>query len=742
MWKSENVNEINGIVDLENKKQQIEELANKVFKIIFFNDHIQDGMQSCLSLIGEFFNVSRMYVFENYRDDKYCCNTFEWCNKGIKPEIDNLQKQSYEDDLGTAYYAQIKAERLVHYPDVSKLNKRAREFLEKQNIKSMLHHAIYDGDKFMGFVGFDECKEKEYSWVKEHQEILIFFSKVISAFLIKKKKSDFLKEKLELIGSFMERRTNGVCIVNKKTYKVTYVNENLNKESFKDSLIKTALNIYLGKSYDKKCFVITKELVNKSLLSTFTFRIEAENRTFTVEVRNVMSYGNESRAFYFTEITKTVRLRSVLENTIEATKQSRQAKKDFIALLGNGLKEPINEMIASAQECSEKIDDERFVKEKILEIKSIVTHLSNMVNDVLDMKKIEKGAFILQHDKFDLKKEIEKVVAIVKNTAKRKQQLFVENIELEHSGFEGDLKKVKRVLYNILINAVTYTTKGGEIRLKISEIKQNDSEDAIIEIIVIDNGPGISEKKLKEIFDFERSKYVVKMGGLGLILTKSTLNAVGGTIDIISKLKKGTKVKIEYSLKLLTLPECLKENIPYKVKNEERFGALNINMGEARRLPEVAEMAKNSCLSNNEIIERIKGLNILIAEDNNINKVVLKRILTRIGIKVSVCERGDLVLKKFLKSIDGQYDLILMDIQMPVMDGYEATRKIRKSNHPQRKSIPILALSANIFLDDIEISKKVGMNAHLVKPIHAESLYKKIFEYTRLDNYNKSGCEL
>lgn len=739
MRKSENANDINGILDIENKKEQIEQLANKVFKILFVNENIKDGMQSCLSMIGEFFNVSRMYVFENSRDGSYCSNTFEWCNKGIKPEIENLQNLSYEADLGIEYYERIKFEKLVYILDVSKLPKRPREILEEQNIKSMLHHAIYDGNEFMGFVGFDECKLQEHSWLKEHKEVLIFFSKVLAAFLIKKKKSDFLKEKLESIRNFMEKRTNSVFIINKKTQKLTYINEKLAEDNCKDSLIKTALNIYLGSEYDKERFTITKTLVKKKLFSTFTFKDKEEDRIFMVEVRHVLQSGDESNVFYFNEITKTIRLRNELENTIEVTKQSRRAKKDFIALLSSDLKEPINEIIQISQEYSVK-SNEKVAQEKILEIKATVNHLSNMVNDVLDMKKIESGAFLLQKDKFDLKKEIEKVVAVVKNAAKRKQQLFVEDIKIEHNGFEGDLKKVKRVLYNTLINAVTYTQKGGKVTLEIKEVKQNDSNKSIIEIVVKDNGQGISEKKLKEIFDFEKSKYAIKMGGLGLILTKSTLNASGGNITLTSKVGKGTEVLIEYPLKVLTFPECLKEDIPYKVSSKERFGALNISVEEASRLPKITKKTKTSFFSNAEIIAEIKGLSVLVAEDNNINKLVLKRILSRAGIKVSVCKRGDLALKKFLTSIDGQYDLILMDIQMPIMDGYEATRRIRKSNHPQSKTIPILALSANIFLDDIEISKNVGMNDHLAKPIFAESLYEKIFEYTCLENYNENGC--
>ena len=735
----ENWQKLNEISSMGSKKEQIEELANKIFEILFANDNVVDGINACLAIIGKFFNVSRVYIFENSRDNKYCSNTFEWCNKGIKSEIDNLQNLSYKDDLGLDYCKKIQNDRLVYIPCVCELPKRPRKILEGQNIKSMLHHAIYDGDEFMGFVGFDECNEQEYSWVKEHKDVLIFFSKVISAFFIKKKKSDLLKEKRELIENFMERRTSGIFIVDKKTHKVNYLNKNLAKEVCKDKLIKAALGIFFDDKYDKEHFLITKKIVRKLNFSTFMLTYLDENRTFMVEVRNVISFGKKSNVFYFTEITKTVRLRNELEQVIKITKQSRRAKKDFIALLGNDLKKPINEIIDTAIECQNNIDDENEIKEKFLEIKAIINHLLNMVNDVLDMKRIENGAFILQNDKFNLKKEVEKILLAVSNVARRKNQMLLEDIELEHSGFKGDLKKIKRILYNVLINAVTYTKKGGNIVFKMRERKFKDSETAIIEIIVIDNGQGISENKLKEIFDFDRSRYMLKMGGLGLMLTKATLNAIGGSIEIKSKLKEGTKVKIEYSLKTLTVLECLKNNIPYKATSEERFGALNLSLKGASRLPSVSDFSKSKCLTAEEIFAKLKGLKILVAEDHNVNKLVIKRILMRANIEVLICDNGELVVNKFLKSEPEEFDLILMDIQMPVMDGYEATRKIRNSKHLQGKTIPILALSANIFLDDLEISKQAGMNDHLVKPIDANVLYEKIYQYIFLGNTEKMG---
>jgi CheY-like chemotaxis protein len=229
------------------------------------------------------------------------------------------------------------------------------------------------------------------------------------------------------------------------------------------------------------------------------------------------------------------------------------------------------------------------------------------------------------------------------------------------------------------------------------------------------------------------------MGGLGLMLTKATLNAIGGSIEIKSKLKEGTKVKIEYSLKTLTVLECLKNNIPYKATSEERFGALNLSLKGASRLPSVSDFSKSKCLTAEEIFAKLKGLKILVAEDHNVNKLLIKRILMRANIEVSICDNGELVVNKFLKSEPGEFDLILMDIQMPVMDGYEATRKIRNSKHLQGKTIPILALSANIFLDDLEISKQAGMNDHLVKPIDANVLYEKIYQYIFLGNTEKMG---
>ena len=324
----------------------------------------------------------------------------------------------------------------------------------------------------------------------------------------------------------------------------------------------------------------------------------------------------------------------------------------------------------------------------------------SLINDILDISKIESGKVVLNFGRFAFTDLVSTVEDIVRPMSEEKHQKFsVEISGIEHKYFMGDDTRVNQILFNLLSNAVKYTPEGGNIWLRLIGLPQRTAQFEHIRIEVEDNGFGMAPAFLETIFDaFTRAENSttnkVQGTGLGMAITKNIVELMGGTIQVFSEVDKGSLFRIE---------------LEFRISEEQ------------------AE-SKEECLTdiNNSSLE---GLHFLAAEDNEINAEILSEILEMEGADCVIVENGKLALERFKNSAAGEFDAVLMDVQMPVMNGYEATRAIRSLERRDAKTIPIIAMTANAFDDDIEKSRAAGMNAHLAKPIEPERLYQTLYDF-------------
>ena len=516
-----------------------------------------------------------------------------------------------------------------------------------------------------------------------------------------------------------------------------------------------------------------------------------------------------------------------LEKARQVALEANKAKSEFLANMSHDIRTPMNAIVGMTAIATAHIDDRKQVQNCLRKITLSSKHLLGLINDVLDMSKIESGKLTLTTEQISLKEVVEGIVNIMQPQVKTKKQIFdihVENILTENVWCDG--VRLNQVLLNLLSNATKYTPEGGSIQLSLSEEKSPKGENYVrIHIKVKDNGIGMSPEFLKRIYEsYSRADgariHKTEGAGLGMAITKYIVDAMEGTIEIQSEPDKGTEVLLTFDFEKavamdmdMVLPswnmlvvdddellckitmETLKsigikaewtlsgeKAIELAIQHHKKRDDYQIilldwklpgmngiqvakeircNLGDEIPIllisaydwsefeAEAREAGINGFISkplfkstlyhalhqymDNEIEDDqtlnppidLFGHRILLAEDNELNWEVAKELLSDLGVELDWAEDGQICLDKFKKSPEGYYDAVLMDIRMPHMTGYEATKMIRGLNHPDALSIPIIAMSADAFSDDIQHCLECGMNGHIAKPID-------IMEVTRL----------
>ena len=508
-----------------------------------------------------------------------------------------------------------------------------------------------------------------------------------------------------------------------------------------------------------------------------------------------------------------------LEKARQIALEASTAKSKFLANMSHDIRTPMNAIVGMTAIATAHIDDQKQVQNCLRKITLSSKHLLGLINDVLDMSKIESGKLTLTTDQISLKEVVEGIVNIMQPQIKAKRQTFnihVENILTENVWCDG--VRLNQVLLNLLSNSTKYTPEGGSIQLSLSEEKSPKGENYIrIHINVRDNGIGMSPEFLKRIYEpYSRADGVrvskTQGTGLGMAITKYIVEAMEGSLNITSELDKGTEVSLTFDFEKavalemdMVLPswnmlvvdddellcrtaiDTLKtiginadwvlsgeKAIELVIQHHQKRDDYQIilldwklpgmngiqvakeirrNLGDevpillisAYDWSEFEAEAREAGISGfiskplfkstlyhalrqymaietehgqtiNQTID-LSGHRILLAEDNELNWEVAKELLSDLDVELDWAEDGKICLNKFRKSTEGYYDVILMDIRMPHMTGYEATKAIRGLNHPNALSVPIIAMSADAFSDDIQHCLECGMNAHIAKPI-------------------------
>ena len=407
----------------------------------------------------------------------------------------------------------------------------------------------------------------------------------------------------------------------------------------------------------------------------------------------------ENNAKLETVNTELRQAKQAAEEAFQVAQEANKSKSNFLANMSHDIRTPMNAIIGITSLIRHDAGDKGKVIEYADKIDTSSQHLLGIINDVLDMSKIEAGKTTFKYTDFSIRDFIQELNVIFHSQTDEKDQTFtIIKEDIQHEWVNGDQVHLMQIFSNLLSNAVKYTQEGGEIQFLIEECESKSSVYAKYRFLVSDNGMGMSEDFKNTIFDAftrEESSLTNKIQGtgLGMAITKNLVEAMGGTIDVESEPGQGSCFEILMDLKIAEDKSV--SLIPQTEKDEPEGNIL-------------------------------QGMKFLCAEDNEINAEILTELLKIEGAECTICENGEEILKSFEQSVPGEYDMILMDVQMPVMNGYEATQAIRRSSHELAKTIPIIAMTANAFSEDIQHSLAAGMNAHISKPVDMKMLEKTI----------------
>ena len=420
----------------------------------------------------------------------------------------------------------------------------------------------------------------------------------------------------------------------------------------------------------------------------------------------------EQYNIHLTQVNDELRqAQDIAAEALQSAERASKAKTDFLANMSHDIRTPMNAIIGITTLMKNELHQPEMLAEHLDKLENSGQLLLGIINDILDMSRIESGKTTLNVEKMNLPQQISQLDSIIRQQAGQRRQTFTVNTHLQHENVLADPNRLNRVLMNILSNAVKYTPTGGHIRFEVDELPRNEHY-ARYRFVVQDDGIGMSEAYQKTLFDpFTREERSgtnkVQGTGLGMAITKNIVDLMGGSINVESTTSKGTRFEV-----VLEFPvDAEADTVP-----------------EAQVLPE--EEKETSPLS---------GMKFLCAEDNAINAEILEMLLEANGASCTICSNGQEIVDAFASVKPGEYDMILMDVQMPVMDGLEATRRIRSGENPLGRIIPILAMTANAFLEDMQKSREAGMDEHLSKPVDIAALEQTVKRFRVIPPKINSG---
>ncbi|MBD5162628.1 MAG: response regulator [Oscillibacter sp.] len=549
-----------------------------------------------------------------------------------------------------------------------------------------------------------------------------------------------------------------------------------------------------------------------------------EHKYFLESVYCVDIQGRKKRVSYLSDRTKERKTQDNLAEALHMAQAANDAKSAFLSSVSHDIRTPMNAILGFLALMRDEVNNPDTVMEYNKRIDAASQHLLGLINDVLDMNKIESGSTTLNISEMDLADVISEINSIIRPQSNARSQtfdIFASHMKYEH--LMGDKMRINQILINLLSNAVKYTPENGAIQLRVEELPQVVDNYSRVRFTVSDNGLGMSEDYLKVIFEpFTREEtnitHEIQGTGLGMAITKSLVDLMGGTINVESKLGGGSTFTVELELRIQEREDDPRFWTNHKVArmivaddDEEVCRTIVRTMGktgvetdyatdgetavrmmrEAReagrpydlilldwKMPNLNGLETARLIRQNypvkipillltaydwseieqeareigidhflpkpffistlkEALKRIKGKQkklevgrsevvrdkrILVVDDIEVNRMILVKILSSLGASCDTAGNGQEAVDKFEASQPGDYDLILMDVQMPVMDGYTATRTIRGSGHPSAGSLPIIAMTANAFVDDVREAIESGMDAHIAKPVQIDNL--------------------
>ena len=503
------------------------------------------------------------------------------------------------------------------------------------------------------------------------------------------KKLDGREQGVELLGSDKPYYLGYCPIENNNTMLICIVEKSVVDNVLRDYQKTIVFETILMAGFILLLFAGLFYSISRRSLAEQKAEYEKRNNEIQTQAMKEMEESNK----------KLKKAKNITTEALQTAENANKAKTDFLSNMSHDIRTPMNAIIGMTSLIRHDAGNKAKVIEYADKIDISSQHLLGIINDVLDMSKIEAGKTVFKYTDFSILDFITELNTIFHSQIDEKNQtLTIIKENIRHEWVNGDQVHLMQIFSNLVSNAVKYTQEGGKIQFLVEECETKSSVYAKYRFLVSDNGMGMSADFKDTIFDaFTRAESSmtnkIQGTGLGMAITKNLVEAMGGTIDVESELGQGSCFEVLIDLRIA----------------EDRFVS-------STEQAEKDEPAGNV----------LKGMRFLCAEDNELNAEILMELLKIEGAECTICENGKRVLEAFEQSAPGDYDMILMDVQMPVMNGYEATKAIRRSSHELAKTIPIIAMTANAFSEDIQHSLAAGMNAHVSKPVEMKVLEKTI----------------
>ena len=503
------------------------------------------------------------------------------------------------------------------------------------------------------------------------------------------KKLDGREQGVELLGSDKPYYLGYCPIENNNTMLICIVEKSVVDNVLKDYQKTIVFETILMAGFILLLFAGLFCSISRRSLAEQKAEYEKRNNEIQTQAMKEMEESNK----------KLKKAKDITTEALQTAENANKAKTDFLSNMSHDIRTPMNAIIGMTSLIRHDAGNKAKVIEYADKIDISSQHLLGIIIDVLDMSKIEAGKTVFKYTDFSILDFITELNTIFHSQIDEKNQtLTIIKENIRHEWVNGDQVHLMQIFSNLVSNAVKYTQEGGKIQFLVEECETKSSVYAKYRFLVSDNGMGMSADFKDTIFDaFTRAESSmtnkIQGTGLGMAITKNLVEAMGGSIDVESELSQGSCFEVLIDLRIA----------------EDRFVSS-------------AEQAEKDEPAGNVL----KGMRFLCAEDNELNAEILMELLKIEGAECTICENGKRVLEAFEQSAPGDYDMILMDVQMPVMNGYEATKAIRRSSHELAMTIPIIAMTANAFSEDIQHSLAAGMNAHVSKPVEMKVLEKTI----------------
>ena len=688
-------------------------------------EDLKNIIPSLLQTIGEYTDADRVYIFE-WSDEQNDCmsNTYEWCADGVPPEIDNLQ--AIPVSIMPSWMKKFGKQETVVINDLETIRESTPEeyeFLKVQEIRSLIAVPLFTNKKMIGFMGLDnpdmEITESSTALLTDLGGHLGSVRENLRNTKRLKSALEKVTKSAEIIQTLATLYTTIVYVdLKERTYELVdgyeYIYSVTGKHGDLSDVLEKVITAFVCPDMRERFReFIDFDTLNKRMEDTNSIICEFKandgswrGSRFIVKRREEDGTISEV-LFVARDITEEKlqekQYQELLRRSMEDAKKANFSKTTFLRRLSHDIRTPLNGIIGMIH-MEDKYDDFDKLRECRQKILKSTDYLLELVNNVLDISKMESGSLVLEQKEFDLISLLENQLAVISMNVQEhhvKLEGGIDESKITHRYLIGSPVHLNRVLMNLMSNAIKYNRQNGAVRMNCEEIA-SDEENAVFKFICADTGLGMSKEFQKHAFEpfAQEGKETItgySGSGLGLSIVKDIVELMGGTITLESEENVGTTFTI-------IVPFMINQYLDQDDELEEELEKVNLS-----------------------------GKKVLLVEDNMLNMEIAHAMLEEEGLYISEAKNGKEAVEIFADSALDEYDFIIMDVMMPVMNGLDATRAIRLLNRPDAKRVPIIAMTANAFDEDRKECIAAGMNEHIGKPINLKQLKKVLTSWSLSD---------